>query len=188
MSRPTEQALDSALRADVRLLGDTLGQVLVEQEASRPIGLEERIRGLARRGRRGDAEASPRSRDRRRAPGRDPGGRPAGVHDVLPPREHRRAASPRPTASRGRAGGRNAARVARRGARAARRGRGRRGGARAAAAGVSVELVLTAHPTEALRARSSRSTGGSRSCWRRSTTRARRRASAHGRRASSPRR
>ena len=41
-------AADERLRADVHLLGDLLGRVLVEQEGERFLGLEERIRGLAR--------------------------------------------------------------------------------------------------------------------------------------------
>ena len=58
MSVPTEQSLDRSLRSDVRLLGDTLGRVLVEQEGDETYRLEEQIRGLARRGRDGDAAAS----------------------------------------------------------------------------------------------------------------------------------
>jgi len=58
MSGPTEQSLDRSLRSDVRLLGDTLGRVLVEQEGDETYRLEEQIRGLARRGRDGDAAAS----------------------------------------------------------------------------------------------------------------------------------
>lgn len=48
---------DAALRANVRLLGDVLGRVLVEQEGEQTYALEERIRLLARLGRRGDAGA-----------------------------------------------------------------------------------------------------------------------------------
>jgi phosphoenolpyruvate carboxylase len=48
---------DAALRANVRLLGDLLGRVLVEQEGEETYALEERIRLLARLGRRGDAGA-----------------------------------------------------------------------------------------------------------------------------------
>ena len=58
MSAPKEQPLDRSLRSDVRLLGDTLGRVLVEQEGNETYRLEEQIRGLARRGRDGDAAAS----------------------------------------------------------------------------------------------------------------------------------
>ena len=39
---------DAQLRANVRLLGDVLGEVLVEQEGDTLLELEERIRGLAR--------------------------------------------------------------------------------------------------------------------------------------------
>ena len=49
---------DRSLRADVRLLGETLGYVLVEQEGEETLALEERIRQLARRGRAGDREAT----------------------------------------------------------------------------------------------------------------------------------
>ena len=44
---------ERALRANVRLLGDLLGRVLVEQEGPEFLELEERIRALARRVRRG---------------------------------------------------------------------------------------------------------------------------------------
>jgi len=42
----------------VRLLGETLGRVLVEQEGEGTLALEERIRQLARRGRAGDRKAT----------------------------------------------------------------------------------------------------------------------------------
>ena len=41
-------APDAQLRANVRLLGDVLGQVLVEQEGEELLALEEKVRGLAR--------------------------------------------------------------------------------------------------------------------------------------------
>jgi phosphoenolpyruvate carboxylase len=44
---------DRALRANVRLLGDLLGRVLVEQEGTEFLELEERIKALARKVRRG---------------------------------------------------------------------------------------------------------------------------------------
>jgi phosphoenolpyruvate carboxylase len=44
---------DERLRADVRLLGDLLGQVLVEQEGQAFLALEERVRHLAREARSG---------------------------------------------------------------------------------------------------------------------------------------
>jgi phosphoenolpyruvate carboxylase len=47
-----------ALRANVRLLGDVLGRVLEEQEGPEMLALEEEIRALARRGREGDREAA----------------------------------------------------------------------------------------------------------------------------------
>jgi phosphoenolpyruvate carboxylase len=50
-------AADERLRADVHLLGDLLGRVLVEQEGDRFLALEERIRGLARDARSGGDHA-----------------------------------------------------------------------------------------------------------------------------------
>jgi phosphoenolpyruvate carboxylase len=47
-----------ALRANVRLLGEILGRVLVEQEGEELFEVEERIRALARAGRRGDGAAA----------------------------------------------------------------------------------------------------------------------------------
>ena len=44
-------AAEAQLRANVRLLGDVLGAVLVEQEGEELLALEERIRGLAREAR-----------------------------------------------------------------------------------------------------------------------------------------
>jgi phosphoenolpyruvate carboxylase len=44
---------DDRLRADVRLLGDLLGEVLVEQEGQAFLALEERVRLLARDARAG---------------------------------------------------------------------------------------------------------------------------------------
>lgn len=48
---------DSALRANVRLLGDLLGRVLVEQDGPELLADEERIRALAREARGGGARA-----------------------------------------------------------------------------------------------------------------------------------
>ena len=53
----TPDRTDAALRANVRLLGEILGRVLVEQEGEEVYRLEERIRLLARLGRRGDTGA-----------------------------------------------------------------------------------------------------------------------------------
>jgi phosphoenolpyruvate carboxylase len=50
-------AADTAIRANVRLLGDLLGEVLVEQEAEWLLELVERIRLLAREAREGDESA-----------------------------------------------------------------------------------------------------------------------------------
>jgi phosphoenolpyruvate carboxylase len=48
---------EAVLRANVRLLGDILGRVIVEQEGEELLELEERVRKLARAGRRGYPEA-----------------------------------------------------------------------------------------------------------------------------------
>ena len=58
MSRPADEFPDAPLRANVRLLGQILGMVLTEQEGEDVYRLEERIRLLARLGRRGDTGAS----------------------------------------------------------------------------------------------------------------------------------
>ena len=58
MSRPPDASPDAPLRANVRLLGSILGTVLTEQEGDEVYRLEERIRLLARLGRRGDTGAS----------------------------------------------------------------------------------------------------------------------------------
>ena len=57
MSRPPDATPDAPLRANVRLLGEILGRVLTEQEGEDVYRLEERIRLLARLGRRGDSGA-----------------------------------------------------------------------------------------------------------------------------------
>ena len=49
---------DSALRANVRLLGDLLGRVLVEQEGQGLLDEEERIRALARDARTGGSRGA----------------------------------------------------------------------------------------------------------------------------------
>jgi len=48
----------AALRGNVRLLGDTLGTILVEQEGEALLELVERVRGLSLRGRSGDEGAA----------------------------------------------------------------------------------------------------------------------------------
>ena len=58
MGRPDTESPDAPLRANVRLLGEILGRVLTEQEGEDVYRLEERIRLLARLGRRGDTGAS----------------------------------------------------------------------------------------------------------------------------------
>lgn len=49
---------EAPLRANIRLLGEILGTVIVEQEGEELLALEERVRKLARAGRRGYAEAT----------------------------------------------------------------------------------------------------------------------------------
>ena len=51
-------APDAPLRANVRLLGDVLGNVLVEQEGEELLVLEEQIRGCTRRARDGRARGA----------------------------------------------------------------------------------------------------------------------------------
>jgi phosphoenolpyruvate carboxylase len=58
VDRPADAAPDAPLRANVRLLGEILGRVLAEQEGDAVYRLEERVRLLARLGRRGDTAAS----------------------------------------------------------------------------------------------------------------------------------
>jgi phosphoenolpyruvate carboxylase len=58
VSRPPVASPDAPLRANVRLLGSILGTILTEQEGEDVYRLEERIRLLARLGRRGDTGAS----------------------------------------------------------------------------------------------------------------------------------
>jgi len=55
---PETASPDAPLRANVRLLGEILGRVLIEQEGEEVYRLEERIRLLARLGRRGDTGAA----------------------------------------------------------------------------------------------------------------------------------
>ena len=66
---------DTALRANVRLLGDLLGRVLVEQEGEELLDDEERIRALARGARAAAARASALARRGRGARARAPGAR-----------------------------------------------------------------------------------------------------------------
>jgi phosphoenolpyruvate carboxylase len=58
VNRPATDSPDAPLRANVRLLGEILGRVLTEQEGEDVYRLEERVRLLARLGRRGDTGAS----------------------------------------------------------------------------------------------------------------------------------
>jgi len=58
VTRAPSRSTDAPLRANVRLLGEILGTVIAEQEGQDVLRLEERIRLLARLGRRGDAGSS----------------------------------------------------------------------------------------------------------------------------------
>jgi phosphoenolpyruvate carboxylase len=144
---------EAPLRRDIRLLGEILGRVLVEQEGEELLADEELIRGLSRKAR---AAGRPGSRsDLAAAVGALPLERQAQVlrafglyfqlanlaeqhhrlrrrrqyeHDRRPPRESLDAAFAALAAA-----GIDEAELAR------------------AAAGISLELVLTAHPTEAAR-------------------------------------
>jgi phosphoenolpyruvate carboxylase len=53
MATGAYEATDAPLRRDVRLLGDLLGRVLVEQEDGRLLEAVERVRALARAAREG---------------------------------------------------------------------------------------------------------------------------------------
>jgi phosphoenolpyruvate carboxylase len=151
VSRPADGSTDAPLRANVRRLGEILGTVLAEQEGEEVYRLEERIRLLARLGRRGDAGAS-------RALAETIAGLDVETQAVVLraftvyfhlaniAEQHHRVRRRREVEREGgtlresldealeqlTADGVSADEVA------------------AAAAGVSVELVLTAHPTEAL--------------------------------------
>jgi phosphoenolpyruvate carboxylase len=58
VTRVPNSSSDAPLRANVRLLGEILGRVIAEQEGDAVLRLEERIRLLARLGRRGDEGSS----------------------------------------------------------------------------------------------------------------------------------
>ena len=138
------------LRRDVRLLGSLLGRVLVEQEGEAFLAAEERIRRSARRV----------------ARGRRPGGRPRRRARARPRTSRRGCCAPSPSTSSSRTrpssttgcggGARTRAEVgtpreslAEAFERLDGRARGR--AARGVCEHVSLELVLTAHPTEATR-------------------------------------
>ena len=136
---------EAPLRRDVRLLGEILGRVIVEQEGQAFLDLEERIRALSRAGRAGQPPAE--LREAVEALDLETQGkilRAFATYFQLD--EPGRAAPPPAPAARVRARGAHPARVARGGIRAA-----RRRGPRAGGANVSLELVFTAHPTEATR-------------------------------------
>ncbi|HET8606592.1 MAG TPA: phosphoenolpyruvate carboxylase [Gaiellaceae bacterium] len=147
MARP-----EDALRGNVRLLGEILGRVLVEQEGEELLELEERIRHLARAGRQGDTTAggelaavvSALDLDRQALVLRA-----FGVYFQLAniAEQHHRLRRRRAYEHEGRVPRESLADAV---ARLERAGVGADELA-AAAGALSVELVLTAHPTEATR-------------------------------------
>lgn len=143
---------DAALRANVRLLGELLGRVIVEQEGRELLELEERVRALARAGRRGDAGAAAELEREIRALDL---GRQASVLRAFAlyfqlaniAEQHHRLRRRRAYEHEGRL-----ARESLKDALARLEQAGIAAEDVAAAAGaLSVELVLTAHPTEAAR-------------------------------------
>ena len=141
---------DAPLRANVRLLGDILGRVLVEQEGEELLADEERIRaalaGCAGGRGRGTSCATRFAGSTSNA--RRTVLRAFALYFQLAniAEQHHRVAPPAPVRARGA----DAARVARRrrSSSCATAGVERRAGDRR---DVSLELVLTAHPTEATR-------------------------------------
>ncbi|MBV8395596.1 MAG: phosphoenolpyruvate carboxylase [Actinobacteria bacterium] len=147
-NRPPEDQL----RANVRLLGELLGQVLVEQRGPGLYELEEEIRALSHAGRRGDHEASRRLREivdsldlERQALVT----RAFGLYFQLAniAEQHHRVRRRRAYEREGRVGHESIPDAI-----ARLDGGGVAGDAlRAGAERMSVEIVLTAHPTEATR-------------------------------------
>ena len=144
------RALDKRLRADVRLLGELLGRVLVEQEGEWLLEDVERIRALSRQGRKDDAGASEELRERVRALTLEHGAlvvRAFTTYFQLAniAEQHHRRRRLRDYAGEGRIARESLAeafeRLASVDEEALRKAVGR----------LSVELVLTAHPTEAAR-------------------------------------
>ncbi len=144
---PAEPRADAPLRRDVRLLGTLLGRVVVDQEGEETLAAEERVRALSREAREtGDLDAV---RDAVRA--LPPDGRPRcyGRSRSTSSSRTSRSSSTGCAGARQHAEARGRARVARRRVRAPRRGPRVELASRLAR--VSLELVLTAHPTEATR-------------------------------------
>jgi len=143
---------DDALRANVRLLGDVLGEVLVEQCGDDLFGLEEEIRALARAGRQGNEEASRRLRETVGALDLERQAlvlRAFAMYFQLAniAEQHHRLRRRRAYEQEGRVGRESLADALERLEQAGVGPDELRAGARA----LSTELVLTAHPTEATR-------------------------------------
>ena len=148
--RARSPAPDAPLRRDVRLLGDVLGRVLVEQGGTGLLDDVERIRALSRRAPRQGLARAALGR-RRRAAARTPGRRAPRLRASTSSSR----TSPSSTTGCGGAGStrRRSACPASRWPRHSRSSSGRRHRRRWRGGGrrLSLELVLTAHPTEATR-------------------------------------
>ena len=140
---------DSALRANVRLLGDLLGRVLVEQEGQELLDAEERIRALARDARAGGSRGALRKEVSGSASGGRPrfsGPSPSSSSSPTSPSSITGSAAAASTSSR------VACPTNRSPTHSTSSGRRHRDEDQREAAGrTRVELVLTAHPTEATR-------------------------------------
>jgi phosphoenolpyruvate carboxylase len=143
--RSEQSAPEARLHADVRLLGELLGRVIVEQEGEEVLALEERLRKLARAGRRGYAEAMEQLVE---LAGSLDLGRQALVlrafsiyfHLANIAEQHHRVRRRRAYEHEGRIPPESLADA-----------QARLGDLADASARISVQLVLTAHPTEAVR-------------------------------------
>ena len=140
---------DSALRANVRLLGDLLGRVLVEQQGSAFLGTVERVRVLSRRardtGERGELDETIAGMDLATRANVLAAGLFFQLANIA--EQHHRVRRRRDYEREGRVAPETVedavARLGRAGVAGEELGR--------VALGVHVELVLTAHPTEATR-------------------------------------